>query len=171
MAMFCLAGSALQTPRCRYFLPAGAGTKGTTLRSLRHALGPQAGTLCFAAAVTTAARIARALAEGLRRRGGALGWLLSWPLRWAAELTELLTKYATSKYIQPMYGWLFYFLLGHEQQLQSATRHRAAHSLLTQARSCPSERSHGERNRRGAGWIGPACGRPPETQPTRGLGE
>ena len=50
---------------CRYFAPAGAEgtTRGTTKRSLRHALGPQLGSLCFAAAVVVAARYLKALAD------------------------------------------------------------------------------------------------------------
>ncbi len=49
----------------RYIAPAGAegATKGTTLRSLRHAFGPQIGTLCYAGAVTVVAQYVTALAD------------------------------------------------------------------------------------------------------------
>lgn len=51
-----------ELPLChRYFAPPDApnGTKGTTLRSVRHALGPSFGTLSFSAAVLTLVDLAR----------------------------------------------------------------------------------------------------------------
>ena len=46
---------------CRYFAPpdAPSGTKGTTLRSVSHAVGPSFGTLSFGAAILTLVAIAR----------------------------------------------------------------------------------------------------------------
>lgn len=46
-----------------YFAPAQASTRGALLRSVRHAVGPALGTLCFGAAVTTLAHIVRSMAE------------------------------------------------------------------------------------------------------------
>jgi hypothetical protein len=79
-----------------YFAPAGdeSASKGTTLRSLRHAFGPQRGTLCFAGAAMIVAQYVAGLAESLQRRGGPLGCLLSVPLRWAAFVVQELTRFA-----------------------------------------------------------------------------
>lgn len=58
----------------RYFAPAGEenATRGTTLRSLRHAFGPQLGTVCFAGAVIAVAQYVKSLAD---RCAGSEAWV------------------------------------------------------------------------------------------------
>lgn len=50
---------------CRYFAPAGAlsATRGTTLRSLKHAMGPSFGSLCLSSLVLTISQIMRQALE------------------------------------------------------------------------------------------------------------
>lgn len=52
-------------PPRRYFAPAGAlsATRGTTMRSLKHALGPSFGSLCVSSLVLTISQIMRQALE------------------------------------------------------------------------------------------------------------
>jgi len=85
-----------------YFAPPDnpGGTKGTTMRSVRHALGPSFGTLSFGAAVLTLVQLARNAMEQARQSNGSDGMavflsLLSFFLECVYTLIEYLTKFAT----------------------------------------------------------------------------
>jgi len=83
-----------------YFSPVGSSTSGNLMRSLRHGLGPQIGTLAFAAAVKNALDTVRSFARRSRPHDGAfnvlsvLYCLFRAFIEMAAELLEVLTDYA-----------------------------------------------------------------------------
>lgn len=87
-----------------YFQPAGANSnRGTTLRSLKHALGPSFGSLALGSAILTAVQIARQAMEQARQNarngeGGLLAIAISIAgcvLECFYTLIEVLTKFAT----------------------------------------------------------------------------
>lgn len=87
-----------------YFAPPGlTSTRGTTLRSLKHALGPQLGSCCLGSLVLTVAEIMRSALENAQQRNGerelGLFTLIQCCLVCIAQcfwaVIEYLTKFAT----------------------------------------------------------------------------
>lgn len=85
-----------------YFAPPHMpGTRGTTLRSLKHAVGPQLGTLCFGGAILSITHMIRNAAkregrDNQRNSAGAILKLVVWCLASClAGIIEFLTKFAT----------------------------------------------------------------------------
>jgi uncharacterized membrane protein required for colicin V production len=85
-----------------YFAPAGVSNsnKGTTIRSIKHALGPSFGSLSFGAAILTLVELARNAMEQARQNssndGMAIFWsLLSFFMECFFQIIEYLTKFAT----------------------------------------------------------------------------
>ena len=83
-----------------YFSPVGSSTSGNLMRSLRHGLGPQIGTLACAAAIKSALDLLRGLVNSAQPRDGgcniltALYLVFQWLVALVAELLETLTEYA-----------------------------------------------------------------------------
>lgn len=96
MRTFVTAGTVAQW----YFSPPGARhIKGTTRRMVAYALGPQFGTLCFAAAVLVVVQLIRSAAQEARNKsrdgnGNILMSLVACALECIASATEFLTKFA-----------------------------------------------------------------------------
>lgn len=83
-----------------YFSPANSrARKGTTMRSVKYALGPQFGTLAFGAAVLTLVDLARSATDQARQStqegGNLLLSLVACVLECIYSLIEFLTKFAT----------------------------------------------------------------------------
>lgn len=81
-----------------YFAPVGQiNFRGTTLRSVRHALGPNFGSLCFGSLVLTAVQYLRSALEQLRQAGeqNFLAYCASVCLDLIYSLIEKITQFAT----------------------------------------------------------------------------
>eukprot|EP00887_Chlorella_sp_A99_P002136 scaffold21.g2136.t1 len=81
-----------------YFAPAGAPTAGNLSRSLRHATGPQLGSLCLSSAILTVANMMRQALEQAQqdnRDGNLLTLCLILLAQCFWSLVEFLTKFAT----------------------------------------------------------------------------
>jgi hypothetical protein len=83
-----------------YFSPVGSSTSGNLMRSLRHGLDPQIGTLACAAAIKNALGLLRGLVNSAQPRGGgcniltAVYFVFQGLVALMAEVLETLTEYA-----------------------------------------------------------------------------
>ncbi len=83
-----------------YFSPVGSSTSGNLMRSLRHGLGPQIGTLACAAAIKNALDLLRGLVNSAQPRGGgcniltAVYFVFQGLVALIAEVLETVTEYA-----------------------------------------------------------------------------